>query len=110
MISPQKANPMLIAFIIIIIMSALAVLVICGKGDNLIAGYNTYNEEERKEMNIQRLRIVVAMVIFLTSILVCLPFLLGKEDDVRYHLSMCLCSILVVIIGVLAANTWCKKK
>ena len=40
----------------------LAIVFLTGKGDKLIAGYNTASEEERQQVNIHRLRILMAIV------------------------------------------------
>ena len=46
--------------IVLIIVGAtlviLGILILIGKGDNLIAGYNTSSKEERAKYNIKRLR------------------------------------------------------
>lgn len=91
-------------------MFVLSVVILSGKGDNLIAGYNTASEEERREVNIKRLRIVVAGICALIPILIGLPFFIGKEGDASLQLFTVFCTILTTIIGLVLANTWCKKK
>jgi hypothetical protein len=91
-------------------MFALGMVILSGKGDNLIAGYNTASEEERREVNVRRLRIVVAGICILTPVLIGLPFFIGMEGDASLHLFMAFCVILLTIIGLVLANTWCKKK
>lgn len=96
--------------VIIVIMFALGMVILSGKGDNLIAGYNTANEKERREVNIKRLRIVVAGICILTSVLIGIPFFIGKEDDASSHLFTVFGIMLITIIGLVLANTWCKRK
>ena len=98
------------AIVIIVIMFVLGMVILSGKGDNLIAGYNTASEEDRQEVNIKRLRIVVAGICFLTPILIGIPSFIGKEDDASLHLFSAFCVILIAIIGLVLANTWCKRK
>ncbi|MBO4315543.1 MAG: DUF3784 domain-containing protein, partial [Prevotella sp.] len=38
---------MIVAIVLIVIMFTLGIVILSGKGDNLIAGYNTASEEER---------------------------------------------------------------
>ena len=38
----------------------LTLLILSGRGDNLIAGYNTASKEEREQYHIKRLRWVIA--------------------------------------------------
>ena len=45
----------------------LAIVFYLGKGDKLIAGYNTASEEERKKVNIQRLRILMSCISVITA-------------------------------------------
>ena len=101
---------MIVAVVTIVIMFALGVVILSGKGDNLIAGYNTASEEERQEVNIKRLRIVVAGICILTPILIGIPVFIGKEGDASLHLFTVFCVILMTIIGLVLANTWCKRK
>jgi hypothetical protein len=98
------------AIVIIVIMFALGMVILSGKGDNLIAGYNTASEKERKEMNVKRLRIVVAGICFLSPVVISLPVFIGKEGDTSLHLFTAFCVILMTIIAVILANTWCKRK
>ena len=101
---------MIVAIVIIVIMFALGMVILSGKGDNLIAGYNTASEEERKEMNVKRLRIVVACICFLSPVVISLPVFIGKEGDTSIHLFTAFCVILMTIVGLVLANTWCKRK
>ena len=45
-----------------IVFFIIGIVILIGKGDWLIAGYNTASEEERKKVNIVRLRIVMAII------------------------------------------------
>lgn len=59
-----------------IVFFIIGIVILIGKGDWLIAGYNTANEEERKKVNIVRLRIVMAIICWLSAGLVLLiPYL-----------------------------------
>ncbi len=44
----------------------LAVVILTGHGDGLIAGYNTAKKEKREQYNMKRLRAVVAGLISFT--------------------------------------------
>lgn len=59
-----------------IVFFIIGIVILIGKGDWLIAGYNTASEEERKKVNIVRLRIVMAIICWLSAGLVLLiPYL-----------------------------------
>ena len=98
------------AIVIIVIMFVLGIVILSGKGDNLIAGYNTASDEERRKVNIKRLRIVVAGICILSPVVISLPVFIGKEGDTSLHLFTAFCVILMTIIGLVFANTWCKRK
>ena len=101
---------MIVAIILIVIMFTLGIVILSGKGDNLIAGYNTASDEERRKVNIKRLRIVVAGICILSPVVISLPVFIGKEGDTSLHLFTAFCVILMTIIGLVFANTWCKRK
>lgn len=50
-----------------IVFFIIGIVILIGKGDWLIAGYNTASEEERKKVNIIRLRIVMAIICWLSA-------------------------------------------
>jgi small neutral amino acid transporter SnatA (MarC family) len=60
---------MIINIIISNICIVLAIVIAIGKGDMLIAGFNTASEEERKKVNIHRLRITTATILIVAAIL-----------------------------------------
>ena len=101
---------MIVAIVLIVIMFTLGIVILSGKGDNLIAGYNTASDEERREVNIKRLRIVVAGICILSPVVISLSVFIGKEGDTSLHLFTAFCVILMTIIGLVLANTWCKRK
>lgn len=96
--------------IINIVMLVLAVVLLAGKGDKLIAGYNTASEHERQQVHIKRLRLVVAAIIVLVTIAVDFPFFIGQEDNATVHIVSVIAIMLITVTGVIVANTWCKKK
>ena len=97
--------PSIIFFILFIV---LAIILLMGKGDMLIAGYNTASEEERKTIDIKRLRIVMAILMVITAIFCAIMPLVG--NDKSSQLAAAGIFIAITIIGVIFANTWAKKK
>ena len=86
---------------------ALAIFILSGRGDGLIAGYNTASREERQKYNIKRLRLVVAvMILFVTAFVWYMSWL----DDTTAILLGALPVLLIgLVAGIIIANTWCKK-
>ena len=95
-------------FIFAALFIVLAVIFLIGKGDMLIAGYNTASEEERKAFNIHRLRLLMAIISVLTAGFCCMMPIIGKEKE--NVLGATFVFIIVTIIFVILANTWAKKK
>jgi len=95
-------------FVIAALFIVLAVIFLMGKGDKLIAGYNTLSEEERKGINIHRLRILMAIVSVVTACFCILLSFIG--EDLKSILAATFLFIIITFIIVILANTWAKKK
>ena len=97
---------MIVLNILATIMLIMGIIILIGKGDNLIAGYNTASKEERSQYNIKRLRgLIGGFLLILAPMMV---LLLGGESLVAgfsfIAFTFVLCFILVIL-----ANTWAKK-
>lgn len=80
-----------------------AIILFIGKGDNLIAGYNTSDEEEKEKCNIKRLRFLMG------SCMTILGALLVFKDAIGLGLFIAAASLLA-FVTVILANTWAMKK
>ena len=86
------------------VLLVLAAVTFCGRGDWLIAGYNTAGRKEKEQYHIGRLRLLVGLLcLFVTAVLLL---------DGVYGLSGFFTIILlpVVLAVVVLANTWAKKR
>ena len=81
----------------------VAIILFIGKGDFLIAGYNTASKEEKEKCNIKRLRLIMG------SCFILLSALLVFMDTIGIGLFMA-ATLLLVIMTIILANTWAKKK
>ena len=99
---------MIASIVFAVMFLVLAVIFLMGKGDMLIAGYNTASEEERKTIDIKRLRIVMAVLMVITAILCAIVPLLG--NDKNSILAAAGIFIAITFVGIIFANTWAKKK
>ena len=90
-----------------ILLVPLTLLILSGRGDNLIAGYNTATKEEREQFNMKRLRMVIGGILFLTIIAFWIPVLIGNQ---KFIIPMTIALIPISFIGIILANTWAKKK
>ncbi len=97
--------PVILVSAISVILLICAIVILMGKGDGLIAGYNTASKEEKEKAIMPRLRIVIA------SILVCgigymMLMVLYPEQTTIWTVVF----VTVVVVGLFFANTWAKKK
>lgn len=99
---------MIPAIIFSLIFIVLAIVFILGKGDKLIAGYNTAPEEERKKVNIHRLRILMSCISVITAAFCVTMPIIG--NNIQAQLGAAAVFIIVIIFVVILANTWAKKK
>ena len=95
-------------FLILTIIASLilisGILVLIGKGDWLISGYNTASAEKRKQYNITRLRLLIGVLcIYVAAIMLTMAF----EPKVEGLLSIIIVPPTFVV--VILANTWAKR-
>ena len=79
-----------------------------GKGDKLIAGYNTASEEEKSKVNIKRLRLLMAIICVITAGFVSIQPII--ESNRATQMGVFFAFILVTMVFIILANTWAKKK
>lgn len=91
-----------------LLMIVLAVVIMTGKGDGLIAGYNTTREEKREQYNIKQLRAVVAVLILFTLAFVWFVALI--DDSVITMLVGLPVLFFVYLAGIIITNRSRKKK
>ena len=99
---------MIISISLAILFIVLAVIFLMGKGDKLIAGYNTASDEGKQKVNIHRLRLLMAILSVITAVFCASQPFIGSEP--RDHLGIGFVFFLVTLIFVILANTWAKKK
>lgn len=98
---------MIVSYIFAALFIVLAIIILMGKGDMLIAGYNTASEEERKKVNIHRLRLLMAIICVLTAGFCALLSFIGKYKQMV--LGATFVFMIVTLAFVILANTWAKK-
>jgi len=98
---------MIVLIIITVILLIVGIVILVGKGDNLMAGYNTASKKEREEYDVKRLRYLVGGLLIILAPMTF--FLLGEETMTAGFAYVALTIILCMIVVILA-NTWAKKK
>ena len=97
------------AVIATFVLLPLSLLVVVGKGDFLIAGYNTAGTKERAKCNIKRLRLLVSSLMLVVMIAFWLPYLAGGCGRGAVICTFAMVVVAVVVTLVLA-NSWAKKR
>ena len=98
---------MVVLIIVALVCAVMGILVLIGKGDNLIAGYNAASKEDRERYDIKRLRgLIGGLMIVLAPLLL---LMIGKESMASIW-SFCGISLVLCIVVLVLANTWAKKE
>lgn len=98
---------MIVLMIVSVLLLIMGMVILFGKGDNLIAGYNTASKEEMSQYNIKRLRgLIGGMLILLAPLKV---IMLGKESMIWMSSYVVLNFVLCIVVLILA-NSWAKTK
>lgn len=97
---------MILTYVLAAIFVFLAVLLLLGKGDMLIAGYNTATPEVREQYDIRRLRLLVALVLIISAVGMVLMALWPEKFAIAFVFIV----IFICLLTVILANTWAKKK
>ena len=109
-----------ITLIIASVTLIMSIVIAIGKGDGLIAGYNTASKEEKAKVtseglsfgqifsqkSIKRLRLLTSIFLLLVSAFVMvLPYTTQMQQNI-----MIAGFFPILFIFLILANTWCKKK
>ena len=98
---------MMAQIILAIILVVMAIVILAGKGDWMIAGYNTASQEEKETVNVKRLRLILGILLLSISPLL---FMLGDHSDKTTGLIFAGTVIVLTTVAIILANTWAKKK
>ena len=98
---------MIVLIIVAVAILVMGILILIGKGDNLIAGYNTASKEERSQYNVKRLRGLIGGLLIVLAPMMLL--LLGDESFAATGAFVGLTLVLTIVVVILA-NTWAKKR
>ena len=92
---------MIVSIVFAVMFLVLAVIFLMGKGD-------TASEEEKKKVDIKRLRILMAILSVITAGYVSIqPYL---ASDPQNQMGALFAFIVVTFLFIILANTWAKKK
>ena len=93
--------------VLAVILVVMAIVILAGKGDWMIAGYNTASKEEKETVNVKRLRLILGILLLFIAPLL---FMIGDHSDKTTGLIFAGIVIVLTTVAVILANTWAKKK
>ena len=96
------------AIITTIILLPILLLIVAGKGDALIAGYNTASAEERASYNMKRLRGLIAALLLVVVLAFWLPLIVGATGNGVFLITLPV-TLVAAFVTIILANTWAKK-
>ena len=86
-------------------MLVFAVLIAAGRGDWLIAGYNTASKKQKEKVNVKRLRLLVSLLCAAVGAICIIDGLVGLGT-----LYFTILILWVIVPAFILANTWAMKK
>lgn len=96
---------MAVPFVVAALLYVAALLVAVGRGDWMIAGYNTAGKEAKAKVNIKRLRLLITLLCLAVGTLVLVDGLVRLRN-----LYFTIIILWIIIPTAILANTWAMKK
>lgn len=94
--------------IVALILAVMGIIIIIGKGDKLIAGYNTMSKRRRGMYHIRRIRIVIAGMLW-----VCAGYvftLVRFAENMKFVTTSSFIFGIVILTAVVLCSTWAKRR
>ena len=87
------------------------IIILLGKGDMLIAGFNTASKEEKEKIDIKRLRLLTGGLCILLAVLVVPSQIIIEKSGEPRTATLLVSGAMVILAGIaiILANTWAKK-
>ena len=98
---------MIVKIFMAVLLGVMGLIILFGKGDKLIAGYNTASKEEREQVNVKRLRLLMGGFMVVLAIL---AFLIIEEESVTSVMGFGAVMLVLAFVVIALANSWAKKK
>ena len=99
---------MLFVIILIIVFIIMGIISLADKGGFLIAGYNTASKKEKDKYDVKKLNRCMAIMYVVLAIAMGITAYVDTDEFATYFfLPVVLITIVIILI---AANTYCKKR
>lgn len=97
----------MIDYFIILLFFFFGIIILLGKGDFLISGYNTASKEEKEKVNVKRLRIIVSSLLFIVAIGKLLATLCVWSEKAYDIFGIVI--LVLAVVSVMLSKTWARK-
>lgn len=106
---------MLVAFIILslvsILLAVMAILIMIGRGDSLIAGYNIASNKSREAYHKPRLRIIIGVLLLIIALSLPAIGILLSLGYKEWVLTVLPAAVFVLVAATFTtAHFWAKKR
>ena len=98
---------MMVRIFMAVLLGVMGLIILSGKGDKLIAGYNTASKEEREQVNVKRLRLLMGGFMVVLAIL---AFLIIEEESITSVMGFGAVMLVLAFVVIALANSWARKK
>lgn len=98
---------MMVKIFIAVLLGVMGLIILSGKGDKLIAGYNTASKEEREQVNVKRLRLLMGGFMVVLAIL---AFLIIEEESITSVMGFGTVMLVLAFVVIALVNSWARKK
>jgi len=97
--------------VIAIALTVTALIIMAGKGDKLIAGYNMTSPRTRKLYHPKRVRMVVGIYLIIIALMLAAMTLLLSDNDLGLTaiVAFPVVAFVMTLIALLLANSWARK-
>lgn len=97
---------MMVRIFMAVLLGVMGLIILSGKGDKLIAGYNTASKEEREQVNVKRLRLLMGGFMVVLAIL---AFLTIEEESITSVMGFGAVMLVLAFVVIALANSWARK-
>lgn len=98
----------MIDYFIILLFFLLGIVILLGKGDFLIAGYNTASQEDKEKVNVTRMRIIVSSLLFIIATGDLIGLICAWSESAHDKFGVVI--LVLAVVSVVLLKTWARKK
>ena len=87
-----------------VLLIACGGVILLGRGDWLISGYNTASEQKRERYNISRLRLITGVMCIYVAVVMVIGYYVENEPFIAYTI------LPAAVLYIVLSYTWARRK